>query len=268
MNVTGVVRRIGRFVVRRSSLQAAAYTATLIAALALSTTEAAILEQRTTAATQLGPAGGVVVKVLELTVPTGQWLVTAKGSVVNWGAKEYVRCGLSVAGSIADSSTTVVGQAGAADPPAATIFTQARVAATAPTVVTFACSHDAAIAGIKLDGGASLVATDADLGAQGPAGPAGPAGATGPTGMRGPPGPLGPVGPPGPTIRTSVAVCASPTGGPNPISASCQCPAKTLVTSNTMICTVTSDTGPCTANGFIDPVSHIAYTPACCVCGS
>lgn len=64
----------------------------------------------------------------------------------------------------------------------------------------------------------------------------------GTAGPQGPPGPQGIQGPPGPAVRT-VAVCAEFSGVGNP---TCPCQGAT-VTRQSGICTVTSDTGGCSA---------------------
>jgi hypothetical protein len=62
-------------------------------------------------------------------------------------------------------------------------------------------------------------------------------------GATGPQGPLGPQGPPGPPGVRTVAVCAEATGLGNP---TCPCQNRT-VTRQAGPCTVTSDTGSCSA---------------------
>ncbi len=114
--------------------------------------------------------------------------------------------------------------------------------------------------GIKFPDG-TVQTTVAGSGSTGPQGPAGPQGPTGPQGATGPQGPAGPQGPQGPAVRTS-AVCASalfnPSGG-TCFGNSCSCPngAVTIVDSP---CTVTSDTGSCSAS------SCNTFRGKCCVC--
>jgi hypothetical protein len=79
-------------------------------------------------------------------------------------------------------------------------------------------------------------------GPQGNTGPQGPQGLTGPQGPQGQTGPQGPQGPTGPAVSTS-AICGQ--------SFEPQCPSGTTVASTITVaapCTVTSDTGSCTAN--------------------
>jgi hypothetical protein len=40
------------------------------------------------------PAGGVRVTVESVTLPAGQWVLSSKESIVNFGPSDYVRCGL------------------------------------------------------------------------------------------------------------------------------------------------------------------------------
>lgn len=118
-------------------------------------------------------------------------------------------------------------------------------------------------------------------GPMGPAGPAGTAGVTGPQGPEGPAGPAGvqgpagPQGAPGPSLHTS-AVCLQ-TAGTYPISGGvCNCGVRVLSQqiTNDGNCSVTSETGSCSANG-----SRVTCSPgvgcfgfdrvgSCCVCGS
>jgi hypothetical protein len=114
--------------------------------------------------------------------------------------------------------------------------------------------------GIKFPDGTvqTTVASPGSTGPQGPAGPQGPQGATGPQGTAGAQGPAGPQGPQGPAVRTS-AVCASAFANTICISNSCSCPrgAVSIVFSP---CTVTSDTGSCSAT------SCGSNRGQCCVC--
>jgi hypothetical protein len=75
--------------------------------------------------------------------------------------------------------------------------------------------------------------------------------------LRGPQGPRGPAGPPGPATRTS-AVCV---GGGSPQQCSCSNRTVSFVLSD---CTVTSDTGSCSATsaGIPGNIQH----GSCCVC--
>lgn len=222
----------------------------------------AVLQQRTTSNVALSATGGVPVQVLQLSVPPGEWLAVSKASVVNWGPKDYVRCSIAVDGQVVDVSATMTGEAGGA-PAVATIANQSKISLSVAKTVTLNCFHDRNIANLKVDPGASLIVVDSSQGTQGPPGLQGPPGPTGPSG---PTGPQGLPGSPGPAVHTS-SVCIGPTGGANPVSASCGCRGRTVVQQSGMVCTVTADTGTCTANGFTSgPPIAIPYTAACCVC--
>jgi len=138
----------------------------------------------------LSPNGGVSVNILNMKVPPGEWVATAKVSIVNWGKKDYDRCALTYDGVIFDSSTTMTGEA-SGFPAVATIITQLRIPIVVTTNVALVCGHDGNISGQKVDAGASLIVSNSS-GTTGPAGPQGPAGTPG-----GPPGPQGPQGPVG-----------------------------------------------------------------------
>jgi hypothetical protein len=87
-------------------------------------------------------------------------------------------------------------------------------------------------------------------GPSGPQAPPGPQGPQGPPGSPGGPGPQGPQGPPGPAVRT-FAVCSL---------SGCGCGGGTTVSAARPSCTVTSDTGSCSASGADN------FRDACCVC--
>jgi hypothetical protein len=93
----------------------------------------------------------------------------------------------------------------------------------------------------------------------GPEGPPGLVGATGPTGPKGARGPVGPQGPEGPPLHTS-AVCTQvySTAGCNGVCETGKIVASTRSSSS---CSVTSDTGSCSA--YAIPPSLWAL---CCVC--
>jgi hypothetical protein len=86
-------------------------------------------------------------------------------------------------------------------------------------------------------------------GAQGPQGPGG-TGPAGPQGQQGPPGPTGPVGP----AKHTSAVCVEGTSGSRTY---CTCGSGTQVGFAGSPCTVTSDTGSCSA---------VSNYGSCCVC--
>jgi len=112
-------------------------------------------------------------------------------------------------------------------------------------------------------------------GATGPQGPVGPAGATGPqgavgpagpTGARGPTGPTGPTGPRGPTgpaVHTTAACAdgAYNTGSGTPCVSVCG--ATQIVAAQWGNCSVTADTGSCSAINVTGPPAMFGL---CCVC--
>ncbi len=90
-------------------------------------------------------------------------------------------------------------------------------------------------------------------GIQGPAGPVGPRGAT------------GPQGPAGPATKT-VAVCANAS---TTDSSYCSCSggkviSKTIASGPTGSCSITSETGVCSARGASNGTDN--YAGSCCVC--
>jgi hypothetical protein len=81
--------------------------------------------------------------------------------------------------------------------------------------------------------------------------------------LRGLQGPQGPPGPPGPPTRTS-AVCVN--GDPNAVGAIlCDCSGGRLISRVNSNCTVTSDTGSCSASSAID-AAGFTRNGSCCVC--
>jgi hypothetical protein len=111
------------------------------------------------------------------------------------------------------------------------------------------------------------------IGPAGPAGPQGPIGLTGPSGNTGPQGPRGPQGLDGapglqgPAVSTS-AVCASNLPQSSNL---CNCFSGRIIASYVVqapaTCTVTSDTGICSAGGTIaNATTGFATFGHCCVC--
>jgi Collagen triple helix repeat (20 copies) len=230
---------------------------------------AAVLEARSTESIALSAAGGVMTPIVQLTLSPGTYALVGKATVVNWSQGDYVRCGLRADGDdFFDAATTVVGEQ-SGYPAAATIMTQFKWSFTVEKIVQLLCLHDKIMSGISVDAGASLVAIDNSIvgpagpvgptGMRGEMGPVGPAGATGPTGSQGVRGPTGPKGDP---VKT-VAICANGTIG-NP--ADCRCNGRAIIPpiSTVSSCTVTSDTGSCTATGGVS--NFVPYSGACCVC--
>src|SRR5574341_1174000 len=110
-------------------------------------------------------------------------------------------------------------------------------------------SGDIAIMGIPIINSSGQWVGDPTglIGPEGPRGPAGPAGPTGPTGPTGPKGDKGDPGPPGEPVKT-VAICAN---GTKDFAGNCSCNFKTVTSTGSVSgCTVTSETGSCSAYGF------------------
>jgi len=219
------------------------YVFSIFGAMSASSAIAASLETRTSSDLALSSSSGDRVNITNITVPSGQWIATAKASAVNWGEADYVRCVLMVGGVVVDGATTMTGEAGG-QPAVAEIVTHAKLSLIAPTNVSLACSHDRDIAGQKIDPGATLiVVSDAINVGKGDKGDKG----------------------------TIIAICADATGWQttNPMPGNCSCTpnAKLVTQSSGMSCTaaVDSSNGPsCHASGFIS--AGAPYSGACCTC--
>jgi hypothetical protein len=191
------------------------------------------------------------VTILTMTLPAaGSYWAVAKASFINWtGQEDYLRCGLSMNGVSLDSAVTAAG--GQIAPSAATVVTEAKVTTTlANQTLSVLCSHDHALAGIYVDGGASLVVTSS------PAGPVGNMGVAGATGQTGP-------------ASSTTGICASVNASiPTSQSCSSMCAAGKLLSQVQAVgtCSVATQNNPCSANGYVGPYG--VYTGACCVCHS
>lgn len=236
--------------------------------------QGAILESKTTGQITLSARPAQPTVILGLSVPPGEWLATAKASVVNWGAKDYVHCAIVTDADLIvigggrtsryDNSTTMIGAASGL-PAVAAIVNQAVVSLPRAKEIRLVCSHDGRISGQYVEN-ASLSVISTEPGIQGPPGPMGLQGLQGPIGLQGRTGDQGPqgnVGPAGPPVSTS-AVCVDAQGGAYPGASNCHCQGRTVLNQIGMRCTVTSDTGQCTGNGITTNGSN--YTAACCVC--
>lgn len=122
--------------------------------------------------------------------------------------------------------------------------------------------------GVKGDTGAQGL-----QGVQGPQGVQGAQGLTGATGQQGLIGATGPQGPAGPAVSTS-AVCSSADWWQTSSiigvtyycsSSSCSCNGGVLVSSVKGPCTVTSNTGTCSASNYTNSNGQTCYGQ-CCVC--
>jgi hypothetical protein len=108
----------------------------------------------TSAAVTLESGSEVPTTILNYTIPSGAWLITAKADVVNFDAPDYERCGITVGSKTADIST----QATTAGAAAANIISQAAVVTSGSTMVTLFCQHDNTASGEYVDPNASLLA--------------------------------------------------------------------------------------------------------------
>jgi hypothetical protein len=90
--------------------------------------------------------------ILSMTVPAGAWVITANLSAVNFSAYDYVRCAVYAASTILGQQSTMVGNG---DNVGAMAVTGA-VKLSSSMMVSLRCSHDTAMAGMYIDGGASL----------------------------------------------------------------------------------------------------------------
>lgn len=109
----------------------------------------------------LANSGGVLTTVLSVQIPPGTWKATAKSSIVNFGAEDYVRCFISSTTSggtrtQVDSATTIVG-AGSGHPAVATIANVGVITTTVTTTFRLECLHDFARTGEYVDPDAKLI---------------------------------------------------------------------------------------------------------------
>ena len=125
---------------------------------------AAAYFHQTTGAIPLSTTGGKLTKIELVTVPPGNWAVTGKAQIVNFGANDIGRCELLVGGTQVDGSGSELG-GGSNFPAVAVLVTQHAFTATINTRVELACSHDADVAGQYVDPSASLLAVQLPSGA-------------------------------------------------------------------------------------------------------
>jgi hypothetical protein len=119
----------------------------------------------TNAAVTLSANGGDQTTVASTVLPanTGAWVITGTASVVNFGASDYARCGLSITGQPISGNTSVVGNPNAVGAHAtgaaivATITTSNfTITPASPVTVAFVCSHDNGNDQPYIDAGATL----------------------------------------------------------------------------------------------------------------
>jgi hypothetical protein len=94
----------------------------------------------------LSSVGGVRMTVESVSLPPGQWVLSSKESIVNFGPTDYVRCGLVGTADI-NFATSVVGdpsQPGSVGPGAmvATVANFGSVSSRQPMTISVQCDHD------------------------------------------------------------------------------------------------------------------------------
>jgi hypothetical protein len=116
-----------------------------------------VYARKTIAAVNLSSVGGTPVTVLSVNIPAGTWKVTAKSSVVNFSAGDYVRClvtsATTAATTQADGSTSFIG----GTIPVATIANVGVISTSATSTFSLKCQHDSAGAGMYVDPDAKLI---------------------------------------------------------------------------------------------------------------
>lgn len=116
--------------------------------------------RKNTTAVQLSSSGGVLTTVQSANVPAGRWIVQGKTSLVNFGAADFARCVILVAGTNVNGAGTMIGQAGGM-PAVATVSNLAVVKTTATQNFSVACFHDADGSGLYVDPDGAMVVTRA-----------------------------------------------------------------------------------------------------------
>jgi hypothetical protein len=103
----------------------------------------------TTTNENLSTTGGVPVTIATLNLPPGAYVLHASGDLVNFGASDYTRCQIMVAGTQAAAVTTLVGNPAASgnQGPAGYLSPFALVGGavnttTSPVQAILRCSHD------------------------------------------------------------------------------------------------------------------------------
>jgi len=120
--------------------------------------------RQTTAAIPLSATGGTLTKIELVTVTPGNWSVTGKAQIVNFGANDIGRCALLVGGTQVDGTGTELG-GGSNFPAVAVLVTQYAFTAKVNTLVQLACFHDADVDGQYVDPSASLMVVQLPPGA-------------------------------------------------------------------------------------------------------
>ena len=126
----------------------------------------AVYKRVTTASVDFPSTGGTPVVLKSVSVPAGNWIVSAKANPVHFGNADYFRCQIMVGGTQKDAGTTLLGNAGPGPtgetgPSVATIALQAAVHTNVTRTFTLQCQHDFSQPSGYIDPGASLIVAKA-----------------------------------------------------------------------------------------------------------
>ncbi len=126
----------------------------------------AVYKRVTTASVDLPSTGGTPVVLKSVSVPAGDWIVSAKANPVHFGGADYVRCQIMVGGTQKDAGATLLGNAspgptGETGPSVATIALQTAVHTNITRTFTLQCQHDFSQPSGYIDPGASLIVAKA-----------------------------------------------------------------------------------------------------------
>jgi hypothetical protein len=132
----------------------------VLAAASLASHAAGIYSAQTTVVTSLSASGGIETTVLQVSVPSGTWVVSSKVTFVNFGNEDFDRCHVLVDGNQIDGATTMTGGLGGM-PKAATLPNLGLFSTFVPATVKLNCWHDSNVPNQYLDPGAMLVVSRA-----------------------------------------------------------------------------------------------------------
>lgn len=133
-------------------------TASVVAAVAVGAFSGAdaagpkIIQSRTSGLIHLGGGAGGSAVLTSIGLPAGQWVLEGKGTAVNFGAADYIRCALTGSSKL-DGATVHIGNGSSF---ASTMVNLAVVSG--PVAVTWSCSHDFAGGTPYFDPDAILIA--------------------------------------------------------------------------------------------------------------
>jgi hypothetical protein len=114
---------------------------------------------RSTVAIPMATQGGAWTEVVSFAVGNGTWVLHSTASPVNGNTNDIVRCGIFIDDEVNVSNASVLGELPQAI--TAEISNLAVVALYAGQVVSLRCEHDSTKTGLRVDPGATLVATRA-----------------------------------------------------------------------------------------------------------